>query len=236
MHGGTAMREQGGANNHNFTNGRHSRVLRNAPRLHDLYQDAREVPDLTDMTDHLALLEARMHDVLERAGDDPVPEWRMFVRAVDELEAAWEKGDTKQVEGCVRELVAIVRDGARWDSSWSQVVDTLDNIRKLADTEVKRKKDLGQMLPVERVVALMAAVAHAVKAHVTNPAEIQAVYRELARLHGLPVTSGNLPQGEIIDVPNDPYDNDRPDLDGATLALQPVSTNGSGALVGDFEP
>ena len=51
-------------------------------------------------------------------------------------------------------------------------------------TEVKRKKELHQMIPVERVVVLMAAVATAVKRNVKDPEEIAAVYRELAVLQG----------------------------------------------------
>lgn len=186
MHGGNSTARQSGLANPNFSSGRHSAVLKEGSPIAELYEKARVNPDLLAMTDHLALLEARMQEVLGKAMDSPVPEWGEFVLAVGELEEAHVKGDTKGLQVAVTTLHRIVEGGQKWDTSWRQVVDLMDNIRKLADTEVKRKKDLGMMIPIERVMALMAAVGHSVKARVTNVEEVQAVFRDLARLHGSP--------------------------------------------------
>lgn len=186
MHGGHSTALQSGVNNPNFSSGRHSAVLKEGSPIAELYEKARTNPDLLAMTDHLALLEARMQEVLGKSMDNPVPEWREFVEAVGELEEAFVKGDMKATQVAVTTLHRMVDAGQKWDTTWHQVVDLMDNIRKLADTEVKRKKDLGMMIPIERVMALMAAVGHSVKARVTNVEEVQAVFRDLARLHGSP--------------------------------------------------
>lgn len=198
MHGGTALATQGGAKNHMFTDGRHSKVLKGDAKLSVLYSEALSNPDLISMVDHFALLESRMHQVLGRAIDgSPAPEWTEFVQAVGDLEDAWVKEDKKRTQAAIKVLHAIVESGSRWDSTWQQVTGLIDHMRKISETETKRKKDLGMMIPIERVVALMAAVGHSVKARVSNVEEVQAVFRDLTRLHGGP----QLELAATIDIP-----------------------------------
>lgn len=198
MHGGTALATQGGALNYGFKHGRHSAVLKGDAELGKLYEEALADPDLISMVDHFALLEARMKQVLGRtANGSPAPAWQDFVLAVGELEDAFVKGDQKALEGAVKSLHAIVESGTRWDTTWNQVTGLIDHMRKISETETKRKKDLGMMIPIERVVALMAAVGHSVKARVSNTEEVQAVFRDLTRMHGGPQYAT---PGDTIDV------------------------------------
>lgn len=175
MHGGKVLV---GAANPSFKHGRYSRYL--PSHIDELYQQALSNPDLLEMSDHIALLEARINDILKAmAGGDPVPRWSQFAEAFGEFETALLSKDEGRVIPALEAIHKLLENGKKWDRSWDDIQGTLEQLRKMADTEVKRKKELHQMVPIERVVALMAAVATAVKRNVKNPIEIQAVYREL---------------------------------------------------------
>jgi len=205
MHGGNAQHAIG-TNNSQFKHGRHSKYL--PSQLDALYREALSNPDLLELADHIALLEARIQSILaESAAGEPVPRWSAIRETFDLLATAILGGDHEAVTASMETIFAMLDAGKKWDTTWDQVQETMESLRKLTDTEVKRRKELNQMVPIERVVILMAAVGNAVKRHVSNPAEIQAVYRELAMLHGTDKVADKKVERvgpEIIDVTPSP--------------------------------
>lgn len=180
MHGGKGNRI--GPANPSFKSGRHSKYL--PSRLDALYREALSNPQLTEMSDHIALLEARIQMVLEQtASGDPAPKWHDIREVFADIETGLLSGDQAKSIASMEVMHKLLDSGERWDSAWKTITDTLDALRKLTDTEIKRKKELNQMIPVERVIVLMAAVATAVKRNVTDPEQIRAVQRELEFLH-----------------------------------------------------
>lgn len=195
MHGGHGHSLMG-TEDPNFRHGRYSKYL--PSQLDKLYQEARSNPDLLEMADHIALLEARIQQVLlDNSQGEPVPNWGEVRTAFAALETSLLSGEIDKVVPGLEKVHALLDAGVRWDTTWNQVMGTMEQLRKLTDTDVKRKKELNQMVPIERVVILMAAVGEAVKRHVSNPAEIEAVYRDLATLHGTDTVPGN-PQTERV--------------------------------------
>lgn len=187
-----------------FQSGRFSKYL--PSQLDRLYREALSNPDLLELSDNIALLEARIQSILADSADDPVPRWGDVKSLFDGLATAILGGDQSEINKRMATMFETLEAGEKWDTTWDQVTSTMEQLRKLADTEIKRKKELNQMVPVERVVILMAAVGEAVKRNVSNPEEIRAVYRELALLHGTDDVPGN-PRvkrigPEIIDVPS----------------------------------
>lgn len=202
MHGGHGAHLAGTANP-NFKHGRHSRYL--PSNLADLYETALANPELLEMSDHIALLEGHIQQTLQASsGGDPVPKWEGVAAMFAELETAVLSGDHARVCLHLEDMHKLLDAGIKWDSTWVQVTDTMEQLRKMTDTEVKRRKELHQMVPVERVMILVAAVGQAVKRNVTNPDEVDAVHRELAML----VASDRVPSKpsverigpEVIDV------------------------------------
>lgn len=182
MHGGHGQHAIGTSNTQ-FKTGRHSKYL--PSQLDALYREALTNPELLEMADHIALLEAHIQETLARASDgSPVPKWSDIKDLFNDLATSILTGDPVETNAKLALIFEHLEAGERWDTTWGQVTSTMEQLRKMTDTEVKRKRELNQMVPVERVVILMAAVGNAVKRNVSNPAEIQAVYRELAMLHG----------------------------------------------------
>lgn len=208
MHGGKGEHAIG-TRNASFKHGRSSKYL--PAQLGDLYAEAISNPDLLEMSSHIALLEARMHELLgESTSDNPVPRWVDLQSAGTMLGQAMKLPMGTEREQRVAEandaLQNVLKAGKAWDSTWSQVVELMDSIRKLTDTEVKRKKELNQLIPVERVIVLMMAVGDTVKRCVSNPTEIQKVQQEFAKLIGSGVTDHGTPRvsADIIDIAPDP--------------------------------
>lgn len=197
MHGGKSLR---GSEVATFKNGRYSKYL--PSQLDELYREALADPDLLELGDHIALLEGRIKEVLAaHAEGEPVPRWSDLREQFDALATSILGGNQEEINAGLAAVFETLDAGAKWDSTWDQVLAAMEQLRKLSDTEIKRKKDLNQMVPIERVVVLMAAVGHAVKRNVTNPEEVQAVYRELATLHsGGGPGRERLPPG-VIDIP-----------------------------------
>lgn len=183
--------------------GRYSKYL--PSQLDQLYAEAINNPELLEMADHIALLEAHIQETLHTAAQgDPVPRWSDVVGVFGEVETALLAGDMEKFVPGLERMHRVLDAGIKWDRTWKQVTEIMEQLRRMADTEIKRKKELNMMVPIERVIILMSAVGQAVKRNVKNPDEVQAVYRELAMLHGtddIPGDPGQKRVGpEFIDV------------------------------------
>lgn len=179
MHGGG--HEQFGPSNPNFKNGRHSRFL--PSHLTSLYADAIANPDILELTDHIALLESIQKSILAQTQESPVPNWRDVGDVWQDIRRSL-MGKPEDVAAAIERMDQLIENGRKWDTSITQVKDVTDRLRALVDTEVKRKKELAQMVPVERVLVMVSAIADAVKRNVGNPNEVAAVHRELQMLIG----------------------------------------------------
>lgn len=180
-----------GVANPMFKSGRYSKYL--PSELDTIYREALANPELIEMGDHIALLESRMQQLLAGTAEgNPQPKWSQIRDLFAELSTALLSGDAEKVNPALEQMQGLVDAGMKWDTTWNQIGDLMEQLRKLTDTEVKRKKELNQMIPVERVVIMMAAVATAVKRNVKDPDQVAAVYRELDMLHSSDRVPGNL--------------------------------------------
>lgn len=202
MHGGKSLN---GTDNPNYKTGRYSRYL--PSRMAELYEEALANPDLIEMGDHIALLEARIQDILSELDEgEPVPRWKNVAEVWADVETAILSDDHNTRVAGMERMHRLLDSGMQWDRTWGEVAGTMEQLRKMTDTEVKRKKELNQMVPIERVTILMGAVSDAVKRNVTDPEQIAAVYREIAMLYGgqRKTHGGDTLVGpEVINVPSD---------------------------------
>jgi len=175
MHGGKSLV---GAANPSFKHGRFSAYL--PANIQQLYDEALSNPDLLEMSDHIALLEARISEILGiLAEEEVVPRWSTLTELFAELEPHLLSGDAERRDSAIGRIHELMDAGKKFDRSWDNVQDSMEQLRKMADTEIKRRKELNLMVPIERVMVLMSAVATAVKRHAKDPAVIQAVYSEI---------------------------------------------------------
>src|SRR5262249_17541273 len=147
--------------------------------LDKLYVDAVSNPDLIDMSDNIALLEAKIQQTLMTAtAGEPVPKWSDLREAFSFIVPALLDNNVDKKNAAIESMFKLFDAGIKWDTTWATIMPIMEQLRKLTETEVKRKKELHQMIPVERVIVLMGELGRIVKRNVTNLDEIQAVYRE----------------------------------------------------------
>lgn len=204
MHGGKSGHAIGPRNTQ-YKHGRHSKFL--PSKMNELYEAALANPDLIEMNDHIALLEARIQDILSGLDEgEPVPRWSDIADVWAQVETAVLSGDNDTRIAGMQRMHDLLDAGMKWDKTWAEVAVTMEQLRKMTDTEVKRKKELNQMVPIERVTILMGAVGEAIKRNVSDPAEVAKVYSELAHLYGGNRTAAHTHDRvgpEVIDIPSE---------------------------------
>lgn len=68
------------------------------------------------------------------------------------------------------------------DARWADILATIDLRRRLVVSEARRTRDLSLFIPVGEAMNLVGAVTAAVRAHVSNPAEISAIQQTVRTL------------------------------------------------------
>lgn len=161
-------------------------------KLATLYEEALKRPDLLDMKDHIAVLDAKMQSVFEEMGSLNVPSWEHLRIEIERLTDP-DLGPSAKVN-----LLEYARNGTDYDSKWNQVHVIMEQQRKLVDTEVRKQKDLNLMIPVDRVMVLMASVGDIIKRHVQDQETLAKIKREMGML--MNATAGQKGGGEIVDM------------------------------------
>jgi len=197
LHGGATP--SGIASPH-FKNGARSRYLKHLPReMVRGYKAALADPDLTALDAELALLTARIGQLLERLSQAPAPPWGKAVEALNDVLTA----EAADKDDKLAELARIVRTGA--DAARSQEA-TGDALRELiaertrtAAAEWKRKHDLNAFLPKAQAVALMFMVRQAVVEEVKDRKTLQRINDRLTVLLGGPLGTPDGPPPALLE-------------------------------------
>ncbi len=161
-------------------------------KLADLYEEALKRPDLLEMQSHIAVLDAKMQSVFSEMGSLNVPSWEHLRIEIERL------NDPELGPSAKANLLEYAKNGTDYDSKWNQVHVIMEQQRKLVDTEVRRQKELNLMIPVDRVMVLMASVGDIIKRHVQDPIMLAKIKREMGML--MHATAGQKGNGEIVEM------------------------------------
>ena len=178
MHGGkSALGPAAG----NYKTGRYSKYL--PTRLAERYQEAQADPDLLDLRHEIALLDARLSDILGRVdtGESGTVWVRLQAALADFKKARGGAGlqDAAEAFGRIQELI---QHGAADHEIWAEVRSHLDQRRKLVDSERKRLVEMQQMITSERAMILLAVVVDTIRKHVTDRGVLAAIAADIGAL------------------------------------------------------
>jgi hypothetical protein len=184
MHGGTSL---AGVASPTLTTGRYSKYL--PERLLERYQDAAQDADLLAMRQELALLDARLADVLQRVDTgESGALWKNVQDAFRDFER--ERNSEREFVAWMR-LASTIQDGMADYAAWQEVGRLIDQRQRLAESERKRLVDMRQMITAERAMVLLAAITDTIRRHVSDRSTLAAISADLARLAA--VESGPAP-------------------------------------------
>jgi hypothetical protein len=178
MHGGHAL---SGPANPNYKDGRYSKVM--PKRLMDTYLRAANDGDLLVLRDEVAVVDARLADLLGRldSGESGAA-WRKALEQYAALQEAIDAGDPAALKSALDSLGSVIRRGLADYAAWGEVLVTLDARRKLVESERKRLVQLSQMITAEQAMVLVTAVISLVKDNVDDQRALARISDGLRRL------------------------------------------------------
>ena len=174
MHGGMTP---GGIASPQFKTGRYSKYL--PGRLSERYQEATEDADLLAIREDVALLDARLADVLSRV--DTGESGEMWKQLRDQV-GLYRKAKEGERETVLSELFSLIETGLSEIYAWQEVRQLLQERRKLVESERKRLIDMQQMITTEEALLLMKRLSEIVKTHVTDQRTLSAISADFRQL------------------------------------------------------
>lgn len=183
IHGG---KTPSGAAVKHFRTGRYARSV--PVRLAADYDTARSDADLLALRDEIALLDARLNDLLTGVSNGEAGElWKRLKDALREYDDA-ARSSAKDAEGRKSEAFGnirwLVNEGYQEWMSWMEIRHTLEDRRRLVDSERARLKDMQQMISSESAMTLISAIVGAVQTHVRDRAALAAIANDVRRITG----------------------------------------------------
>jgi hypothetical protein len=178
MHGGKTPR--GSASIH-FRTGRHSKFV--PARLAAKYRDAAQDPELLSLRGELALLDARMAELLGRVdtGEGGAP-WDTLQKEWATFRLHRSRGDVPKMHTSMAKLDLLMDRKLTDSAAWAEISAAIEQRRKLVESEQKRMILLQQMLSQEEAMTLMGVLVDIVAKRVADQPTLAQIVADLQAL------------------------------------------------------
>lgn len=167
IHGGKSLK---GAASPVFKTGTHSKYL--PARMVAAYQAALNDPELLDLNQSIALIDARLMDLLGRVDNgEPGKLWFSLRKAYSELDAAIRLKDAKGMVEPLAELDELTRRGASDYAAWGEIGRLLEDRRKQVETKQRVELQGEKAVSATELMTFMGAVLHLIQSTVSDKQE-----------------------------------------------------------------
>lgn len=162
LHGGRSL---SGPAHPNWKHGRRSKFL---PKdLRQRYEEALNDPNLSDLTEDLALIESRINLLMEqletggsaRLWTDLNTAWRGFLQAM----SGQDENDQRLALQAVGQLISRGDDQGH---TWGELYALIEQRRRLSESKQRIAVQAQQVIAIDMVLAMLAGLVAAVKASV----------------------------------------------------------------------
>lgn len=166
MHGGKSL---GGIASPSFRHGRRSRYLAHLTgRLRDGFKAALADPELLACAEEIALLQARIVELVDQLGRAAAPPWDALAGALDVVKAA---GDADRA-GALAALERVIHGGAnaaaRQGELWGELQRTIALKGRLAQAEQALAQERGALVPMSMFLDFSKIVLQAARAIIAD--------------------------------------------------------------------
>lgn len=181
-----------------YKNGLYSRNL--PTRLAAMYAESMADPELLAMRQGIALLEARLYDLLSRTdvggGEAQIKavssKYDELAKARDEVDFALgiQNADRlatalDKLRNAVTALGNTIGEARQDYAIWHDVMDVLEQQRRLKDSERRRMVEAQQTIDAERALLMIGAYEAIVRRHVKNRTTLAAIATDVRTTFGL---------------------------------------------------
>lgn len=171
VHGGATPR---GAALPQFKHGRYSKSL--PARLAARYAASASDPRLLELNQEIALVDARLEDMLARVDTgESGAIWTGLLSAKEELLAARRANDMPGQLAALALITDLITKGHADYRAWAEVGALLEQRRRLVESENKRRKDMQEFITSQQALTLMGAIVGIIKEHVTDRTQLNRI-------------------------------------------------------------
>lgn len=179
IHGGKSL---AGVDSPTFEHGRYSKYL--PDQIVPKYRDALADKELIRLDDEIAVIDARLKSEMESLKITGMNE-RGWGRAQDlyrSLRRATVSGNTKLAAKSLNDLGTVLLVTATDSIAWDDIVNLIDQRRKLVETERKRLQDEDNAIGIEKLMLMIAAIIDIIRRHVASKETRGAISEDIRRL------------------------------------------------------
>jgi hypothetical protein len=182
LHGGKTL--VGPASPH-FRTGRYSAYL--PERLRARYEQAEGDAELLNLRGEIALIDARLVDLLSRVDTGESGQlWADLRRAHQEFKVAKRGEDVARMHTALARMEHLIDSAVQDHVAWAEIGALIEQRRKLTESEAKRLVTLQQMLTAAEAMAIVHRLVDIVTRHVPDRQALSAIVVELQALAGQP--------------------------------------------------
>ena len=164
VHGGLTP---GGIASPNFKTARYSKYL--PDRLSSRYEQAVNDPQLLELNHEIALIDSRLSDLLARIDTGETGQlWQDATKA-------WQKYRLNQDDETAAQLDTLIKKGNDDYQAWNEIQDTIEQRRRLVESERKRLVEAQQYVTAVQAMTLIGNVLAIIKDNVTDRQTLQAI-------------------------------------------------------------
>jgi hypothetical protein len=148
----------------------------------DRYQQSANDPDQLALRHDIALLDARLDDLLRRVGTGESGDaWTRLRKVFAEFYKAHEADDDDKMDQKVEALNEIIAEGAGDETNWAEVLSLLEQRHRMVESEQKRQITGKTMLRADDAAAFVDAMIQSVRLHVKDSDALAAIGADFAR-------------------------------------------------------
>lgn len=177
-HGGKSLR---GIASKTFKHGKYSKSI--PERLAARYQESLTDEELLSIRDDIALVSARLSDLLSRAdAGEAGKTWKDARTAYDNLRYYMSKADKAGTTQALTDLDRLIGQGVSDHAVWDEIKDYLEQRRKLVESEQKRLVAMEQLISTEDAIVFASNILLIIKRQVADPRVMAAIQADITEL------------------------------------------------------
>lgn len=186
-HGGT---KPIGAANPAFKHGLRSKYM--PARLAEKYAESLSDPQLMEFRQDAALLNSRLHELLESG--ESLPLWDRTQDAFAELRKAMSDKDGAGIASSLSELTGLINRGKADSLRWADIYRVTEQMGKTKEREHKRLVQSEMMHSTEQLLAMIGNLVDAANRTITNKDDLRA-FQTAVNQFGLLADSARIGNG-----------------------------------------
>jgi hypothetical protein len=147
------------------------------------YRAAVQDPTLMELRRDIALVDARIIDLLQRVDTgESSAVWQEAKATLRRFHRAQARQDPEKMREHLHVLQELIERGANDYAAWAEIGAEVERRRKLVESEQKRLVLASEMLSAEQAMHLLTVVVDVIKRHIPDAKTLRAIAGDVERL------------------------------------------------------